>query len=60
VPKPRPLIGRAGPAPTARLDQQRDLLAATTDDNPQALALITDSEPTTTLHAVPTRASAPP
>ncbi|MGW5096304.1 aKG-HExxH-type peptide beta-hydroxylase [Streptomyces nodosus] len=28
----------------AYLDQQRDLLAATTDDHPQALALITDTE----------------
>lgn len=37
---------------TAYLDQQRALLAATTDDHPEALALITDPELRRRLHAV--------
>lgn len=37
---------------TAYLDQQRDLLAATTDDHPHALALITEPELRQRLHAV--------
>ncbi|MFD5030020.1 HEXXH motif-containing putative peptide modification protein [Streptomyces sp. NPDC058405] len=41
---------------TAYLDQQRVLLAATTDDHPQALALIADPELRQRLHAVHTEA----